>query len=163
MLGRRSLSRHGRQESMNRRGSISTSNLSISLTLMNYKTVKEIRTELEHRGGRLLEHRRRSIGKGAGQPDAQSTSLIWPLRRGSYDRDPQGDGNTAFGSESSAGALELLEWANKTDLGATSECPGAVGTCPAQMTLHDLGLMCLLLSPPLLMMSIFLWTFAAGG
>ena len=31
------------------------------------------------------------------------------------------------------------------------------------MTLHDLGLMCLLLSPPLLMMSIFLWTFAAGG
>ena len=31
------------------------------------------------------------------------------------------------------------------------------------MTLHDLGLLCLLLSPPIMMMSIFLWTFAAGG
>ena len=31
------------------------------------------------------------------------------------------------------------------------------------MTLHDLGLMVILLSPAMLMSVILLWTFAAGG
>ena len=97
MLGRRSLSRHGRQESMNRRGSISTPNLSISLTLMNYKTVKEIRTELEHRGGRLEK-----------VLDNQMPEYVPHL---ATDHDPQGWEHGIWER------LELLDWANKTDLG----------------------------------------------
>ena len=97
MLGRRFLSRHGRQESMNRRGSISTSNLSISLTLMNYTTVKEIRTELEHRGGRLEK-----------VLDNEMPEYVPHL---ASDRDPQAWQHGIWER------VELLEWANKTDLG----------------------------------------------
>ena len=103
MLGRRFLSRHGRQESMNRRGSISTPTYSISLTLMNYKTVKEIRTELEHRGGRLEK-----------VLDNETPEYVPHL---ATDHDPQGWSHGIWER------VELLEWANKTDLGKQRRSP----------------------------------------
>ena len=115
----------------------------ISLTLMNYKTVKEIRAELEHRGGRLE--------KVLDWNQIPSTSNISPrciaIQAGHY---------VCVRTE-----LSGLGWAKANEL-KRARLPPLV-PCALAMTLHDLGLMCLLLSPPIVMMSIFLWTFAAGG
>ena len=64
---------------------------------MNYRTVKQIRTALEHRGGRLEK-----------VLDNQMPEYVPHL---ASDRDPQGWQHGIWER------VELLEWANKTDLG----------------------------------------------